>query len=79
MELNPEQFSSKLISNLEKKQILGKEEIKRALRVLTSYYMKAGYVNSILTSSKLDKATKYEHIRRGKAVQSYLKNINKIR
>lgn len=72
MQLLPDHLGTKLIAILDKKQILEKEEIKRTLRVLINFYMKNDYVNSILTSSKLDKATKYEHIRRGKAVLNYL-------
>lgn len=45
---------------------------RRILRILTYYYLREMCGNAILTSSKLDKQTKKEHLERKREIMDYL-------
>jgi hypothetical protein len=47
-------------------------EIRHALRVVVSYFLKKVIVPAILTSSKLDRATVRQHLNRSREILEYL-------
>jgi hypothetical protein len=50
----------------------GVDLLRKIMRILISYYMRNVCINTILTSAKLDKETKNEHLQRRGEIENYL-------
>lgn len=61
-----------ILAKYDPKKKLGVERLRTLLRILVRYYLRNLCINAILTSSKLDKETKNEHLQRRSDVLCYL-------
>lgn len=67
-----------LLKKVENQCQLSVEEMRRAVRILVNHYMRSICVPTILTSVKLDKQTKCEHLQRRRDVFEFLQGHLKI-
>ena len=72
LEADKDHYIHTLHKKLSSKIELKMSEIKLCLRVMTNYYLKNIIIITMLTSSKLDKTTMMEHLRRARAIYSFL-------
>ena len=50
-------------------------EVRHALRVMTTYFLRILIVPSILTSSKMDRSTIRQHLTRVREIERYLSRV----
>jgi hypothetical protein len=72
LEMDDEHIAHSIARKLDPKGLFSIEELRRVLRVLLLHYMRGVCINTVLTSSKLDRITKKEHLERRREVLSYL-------
>ena len=61
-----------ILAKHDPKKKLGVELLRSLLRIMVRYYMRNVCINAILTSSKLDRETKNEHLQRRTDVLYFL-------
>jgi len=67
-----------ILKKIDYKNIISLEELRLSFRILTKYYLENRCINVILTSAKLDKATRREHLQRRNDVFDYLMHHMRI-
>lgn len=64
LEMEEDHIIHSILAKNDPKKRIGVELLRRLLRIMVKYYMRNVCINAILTSSKLDRLTKNEHLQR---------------
>lgn len=70
--MDEEHMLHPILAKHDPKKKLGVEKLRTLLRIMVRYYLRNVCINAILTSSKLDKETKNEHLQRRADVLCFL-------
>ena len=72
LEMEEDHMIHLILAKHDPKKKLGVELLRSLLRIMVRYYMRNVCINAILTSSKLDRETKNEHLQRRTDVLYFL-------
>lgn len=72
LEMEEDHMLHPIMAKHDPKKKLGVELLRTLLRIMVQYYLRNVCINAILTSSKLDRETKNEHLQRRTDVLCFL-------